>query len=254
LATAFTDFRPLDAVPARAALALVPRSAPRVPSYASYASSQRRIRWPLVVALGVVHALVAVVIALDSPAMHALRRTEPIAVSILREAPKPPPPERPPKPLPVKRIAPLPVVEPPPVVLPDLPRVVELPTITLPPDPPRIVTPAPVIVPSAPVAAAPPGDPLVAPRFDAAYLDNPAPAYPSTSRRQHEEGRVLLRVRVGADGRAESVEIATSSGYDRLDRAAQDAVRRWRFEPARRGTEAVAAYVNVPIAFSLDRA
>ena len=73
------------------------------------------------------------------------------------------------------------------------------------------------------------------------------------SRRQHEEGRVLLRVRVGADGRADSVEIATSSGYGRLDRAAQDAVRRWRFVPARRGAEAVAAYFNVPIAFSLDR-
>src|SRR4030095_4883934 len=112
--------------------------------------------------------------------------------------------------------------------------------------------PAPVVVATAPAAAAP-APALVPPRFDAAYLDNPAPAYPSVSRRQHEEGRVMLRVRVGADGRAESVDIATSSGYDRLDRAAQDAVRRWRFVPARRGAEAVAAFVNVPISFTLER-
>ena len=240
----------LDAVPARAALALVRRSAPRMPSYAS---SQRRMRWPLVVALALAHALIVVVIALDSSALQTLRRPEPIAVTILRELPKPPPPESLPKPLPVKRIAPLPVAEPPPVVAPDLPRVVEVPTIMLPPDPPKVVAPAPLVAPTAPVAAAPPGDALVAPRFDAAYLDNPAPAYPTMSRRQHEEGRVMLRVRVGADGRAESVEIATSSGFDRLDRAAQEAVRRWRFVPARRGPDAVAAYVNVPIAFSLDR-
>ena len=67
-------------------------------------------------------------------------------------------------------------------------------------------------------------------------------------------GRVLLRVRVGADGRAETVDVAASSGYDRLDRAAIDAVRRWRFVPARRGDAAVSAWINVPIAFSLERA
>ena len=66
---------------------------------------------------------------------------------------------------------------------------------------------------------------------------------------------MLLRVLVGADGqRANRWTIAASSGFERLDRAAQDAVRRWRFVPARRGNDAVAAYVNVPIAFSLDRA
>src|SRR5204863_4492509 len=214
--------RTLEAVTARAAIAPGPLSVPRVPSYAS---SQRRMRWPLVVALALAHALVVVVIALDSPAFQTLRRPEPIAVTILRDMPKPPLPETLPKPLPVKRIAPLAVAESPPVVAPDLPRVVEVPTITLPPDPPKAVAPAPVVAPPAPVAAAPPGDALVAPRFDAAYLDNPAPAYPAMSRRQHEEGRVMLRVRVGADGRAESVEIAASSGFDRLDRAAQDAVR-----------------------------
>ena len=113
------------------------------------------------------------------------------------------------------------------------------------------VVPAPGPVP--PVAVAPPPVQTVPPRFDAAYLDNPAPLYPASAKRAGEEGRVLLRVLVSADGRAQSVEIAKTSGFDHLDVAAIDAVRRWRFVPARRGDAAVAAHANVPVVFSLRR-
>ena len=89
------------------------------------------------------------------------------------------------------------------------------------------------------------------PRFDAGYLKNPAPAYPPMSRRLGEEGRVVLRVLVEADGRPSEVAIKTGSGYPRLDHAAEDAVRRWRFVPARQGDEAVRAAVLVPIVFNL---
>jgi len=89
------------------------------------------------------------------------------------------------------------------------------------------------------------------PRFDADYLHNPAPAYPALSRRLGEEGRVLLRVYVHADGSAGQVEVRESSGYERLDRAAREAVARWRFVPARQGERPVAAWVLVPISFSL---
>lgn len=89
-------------------------------------------------------------------------------------------------------------------------------------------------------------------RFDAAYLNNPAPVYPAMSRRKHEQGKVLLHVRVSAQGTAERVEIQTGSGHVRLDSAALEAVKRWRFVPARRGDRAVAASVIVPIVFRLD--
>lgn len=117
--------------------------------------------------------------------------------------------------------------------------------------------PAPTItaVPAQPVrvaVAAPPAPAIEPPRFDLAYLRNPAPAYPLASKRVREEGRVVLRVRVTPAGLAESAEIRTSSGFERLDRAAIDAVKRWRFSPARRGAEPVAAYALVPILFSLD--
>lgn len=90
------------------------------------------------------------------------------------------------------------------------------------------------------------------PKFGAAYLHNPAPKYPPLSRRIGEEGRVLLRVLVAASGAAESVEIEAGSGSARLDQAAMDAVKNWRFIPAKRDKEPVSAFVIVPIQFTLN--
>lgn len=90
-------------------------------------------------------------------------------------------------------------------------------------------------------------------RYDAAYLSNPEPPYPPAARARGEVGTVRLRVRVGADGRPEAVELAQSSGYAQLDRAAENTVRlQWRFVPAQRGGSPVADMVIVPIAFRLQ--
>ena len=93
---------------------------------------------------------------------------------------------------------------------------------------------------------------VAAPSFDADYLNNPAPVYPLLSRNRGESGKVLLLVQVTAQGAAAQVEIRQGSGFPRLDQAALNAVRNWRFVPARRGDEAVAASVVVPITFRLD--
>jgi periplasmic protein TonB len=94
--------------------------------------------------------------------------------------------------------------------------------------------------------------PLSLPSLQADYLNNPAPDYPDDSRRQGEQGRVLLRVFVSAAGVVEQVTLRKSSGHSRLDQAALETVKTWRFVAARRGTEAVAAWVVVPISFSLE--
>ncbi|NJD25296.1 MAG: energy transducer TonB [Betaproteobacteria bacterium] len=90
-------------------------------------------------------------------------------------------------------------------------------------------------------------------RFDADYLKNPAPPYPPLSRKAGEQGKVVLRVAVTAQGTAEQVEIRTSSGSQRLDDAALNTVRNWRFVPARRGDGAVPSSVLVPIIFKLEQ-
>ena len=77
------------------------------------------------------------------------------------------------------------------------------------------------------------------------------PTYPLLSRRLREEGKVFLRVLVESDGRPTRIEIKTSSGSARLDQAAEQAVWRWKFIPAKRGNEAVSAWVVVPISFNL---
>jgi protein TonB len=118
--------------------------------------------------------------------------------------------------------------------------------ISVPPLPPE-----PEVVAVADPEPAPPA-PIVPPRFDADYLQNPPPVYPAPSRRAGEQGRVLLRVVVRPDGTAQSVELRQSSGSQRLDEAALEAVRRWRFVPARQGSVPISAAVIVPIVFSLE--
>ena len=111
----------------------------------------------------------------------------------------------------------------------------------------------PAHVAEAPAKVEAVAEPVVEPpKFGAAYLNNPAPAYPSVSRRFGEQGRVLLRVLVSENGLAQSVQLDSSSGYEKLDRAAMEAVKKWSFIPARRSNQPVSAYVLVPIKFSLN--
>ena len=117
---------------------------------------------------------------------------------------------------------------------------------------PEAIASPPAVVPLPAPGAPPVAAPVTPPRHDAAYLSNPPPRYPPIARRNGEQGRVVLRVLVTIDGQADTVEVRTSSGSERLDRAAVETVRNWRFVPARQGERAVAAWVLVPITFSLD--
>lgn len=112
---------------------------------------------------------------------------------------------------------------------------------------------APVAVPVEAKPTPPAPEPVSQARFDADYLRNPAPPYPPLARRMGEEGKVLLRVSVNAQGTADSVEIKTSSGSERLDDSAQRTVRNWKFIPAKRGDAAVQSWVLVPIIFKLEQ-
>ena len=88
--------------------------------------------------------------------------------------------------------------------------------------------------------------------FSAAYLRNPAPSYPLASRRAAEQGTVMLRVLVTREGLASRVAVEKSSGAPHLDAAALEAVKAWRFTPARRGADAVESWMLVPIVFRLE--
>ena len=186
----------------------------------------------------------------------AIVQAAPIMVDLVTPQPKPEvKPERLPKPLPVrKRVTPVKPVAPPPIVT--APQQAESPYVAPPPPPPAPLPPveAPLAVAAAPEAAppAPPAPvPVTPPIFHADYLNNPPPVYPALSRRMGEEGKVVLRVFVSEQGLPGTVQVRTSSGHSRLDEAALNTVRSWRFVPARRGNAPVGAWVLVPISFSL---
>jgi protein TonB len=89
----------------------------------------------------------------------------------------------------------------------------------------------------------------------AAYGQTPAPDYPDEARTLGEQGTVMLRVTVGADGTVRQVTLEKSSGFQDLDDAAEETVRdEWRFVPAIRNGSAIDSWVLVPIRFTLKEA
>ncbi len=164
---------------------------------------------------------------------------------------KPEPPKPAPQPLakplpppPVLTANPTPAAASAPVVQPPAPNPDPVPEV-LPPPPPPVIAAAPAPKPAAPAA------PTAPPRA-ADYLTNPKPPYPALSKRLGEEGMVRLKVRVNPDGSVAQLELAKSSGFARLDQSALDTVlSSWKFHPGMQDGKPVAAWVIVPIEFTL---
>lgn len=116
--------------------------------------------------------------------------------------------------------------------------------------------PAPLAPIQAPVAAAPaaPAAParVEQPSSDASYLNNPSPVYPAVSRRMGEQGKVLVRVLIGADGVPQKADVATSSGFARLDQSAIEYVMKCRYIPGKVGGVPQAMTHIAPVNFVLN--
>ena len=66
------------------------------------------------------------------------------------------------------------------------------------------------------------------------------------------EGTVILKVNVLTNGSPGSVKVLTSSGYDILDHSAIQAVQKWSFIPAKKGSDIIDQWVEIPIQFKLN--
>ncbi|WNW11835.1 energy transducer TonB [Pseudomonas sp. DTU_2021_1001937_2_SI_NGA_ILE_001] len=184
-------------------------------------------------------------------------------------APEPPPPEPPPPPPPPEPEQPVEdpdAVEPPPKQI-EKPKVekpkpvkkpepVKKPTPPAPPKP--LAAPAPAAPPAPPAPAPAPAPPApAAPVKESAAvsglasLGNPPPEYPGLALRRNWEGRVVLRIKVLPNGRAGAVEVTKSSGKPVLDEAAVEAVRNWKFIPAKRGDTPIEGFATQTIDFKL---
>lgn len=179
------------------------------------------------------------------------------------ESPSLPPPPPPAEPVAKTEPVPAPKPDPDPLPLPDPPpkpiqRPPPQPQPALKPAPAAKKTPSP---PTAPPASSSPARPGSAPGATPgtsdskgtrpSYREGPQPKYPAESSAAREHGTVYLIVEISAAGRPDSVKLERSSGFERLDRAAMEAVRRWRFNPAVRDGKPVPARVSLPVRFQL---
>lgn len=165
----------------------------------------------------------------------------------------PPAPRRPQPTKPVLPRANTPPIEP--TVASAAPPAPDLPAKTAAPSAaPQAATPTVAPGPPHPAAAASAApEPVVetAASYKAEYLDNPPPPYPRLSRQLGEEGTALLKVQVGPNGRPLQIKLMSSTGYPRLDEAAETTVAQWRFVAATRNGQSITSWVLVPIKFRI---
>jgi len=204
-------------------------------------------------AVALAHAvLLGLLLAPDTPAPVTPAR--PLTVSLITpetETPQPKPQPSPARPTPQAN----PLPPPPPLAA----RATALPARQQPaietPQPTPVLDPMPDVVPPTPAAAveaAQAAPPPPTPPRPADYLNNPKPPYPALSKRLGEEGVVRLNILVSPDGSVARLELARSSGHARLDESAMKTVQAsWKFEPATQAGKPVAAWVIVPIQFTL---
>lgn len=124
-------------------------------------------------------------------------------------------------------------------------------------DPTGVLSPQPAAYPLAvPESARPPTAPTPAkvelPSSNASYLHNPAPVYPALSKRLGEQGKVLVRVLIGADGSPQHAELKRSSGFERLDRSALEYIMKCRYVPGKVAGVPQAMWHEAPVSFVLE--
>lgn len=221
------------------------------PAYERGAYRASRASGPLalVASAGVMLAFLAVLATLGVVhKQEARKRLHVVTMRNLDTTPPPPPPpaaapELDPDPAPAQAVVPKPMIAlpapGPAQVMVDAPPP---PAPPAPPGPAAASTAAPAAPARAAAAVRDAGD------LSGTLVEARPPTYPPESRRAREEGTVKLRLLVGPDGRVAEIEVAASSGSRRLDRAALQAVRRWRWSPVTAGGEAVAVrgYVTIP--------
>lgn len=244
--------RASSAASARAAamVRVIPPAPGYTPSGGRYGEGRKSSLPGVALAVAVHIAIVPVLLGLG---YHAVAKKDDRLVAINLSPPPPPPPAAEteqqqkletritPPPVPII----IPVVQPVPVAIADpLPQARPA-VVAAPPAPPATLAPPASLAPPSIVSADSLGTRMIAGK---------PPRYPVESRRRKEQGTVELLLVLGTDGAVETISVAKSSGFTRLDEAALSAVRRWRWQPTLRGGQAVRVRGVVEIPFVLQTA
>lgn len=216
--------------------------------------------WYFIGAVILLH-LVAVIGYLNrDTTSHFVQKKHEVAIEFIKPEVIPPPPIEPPKPPPPPPPKVNKVVTPPPqpaLRTPVADEVIAPTDITVQENTQAPVSTAPVEAAVVPTPPAPPApvveEPITEATANAGYLNNPKPEYPASAIRQGWGGTVVLRVRVLANGSAESVQVKKSSGRKVLDESAMAAVKNWTFVPSKRGSTPIDGWATVPIVFNPEQ-
>jgi len=207
----------------------------------------RRANWPVIIAVLLLHA---VLLAAIMQARSQFVRHKQATLAVLNLASPPPPPaavEPPPEDSKPEIVAPRPVVLVPAPVSKVETAPVPAPKQAFSPAPALIAAPAP-----APVNIPTPVATVQATDLSTKMISGKPPRYPIESRRKKEQGTVVLALTLGLDGRVSAMTVAKSSGFARLDDAARDAVRSWRWAPTLREGQPAIVRGRVEIPFVLQ--
>ncbi|ABE49144.1 energy transducer TonB [Methylobacillus flagellatus] len=246
---------------------LVPKRTPRTPDAQHFSVKA------LIVTILVHAAVFTALIIASTREPHREESAPPIMVSLVQSpepvpevaitepepqpTPKPPQPKPKPKPKPKVVDKPVPIEAPQPVE-----QVEEVREEVSEPQPQEAQqAPSQAPVQDAPVVAeriepVPPPEPKEQPIPEVAisgvsYSHQEIPVYPAMSRRLGEQGVVMLRILISETGVPESIEIESSSGSERLDKAALEATKKSRFNPYKRNNKPMKVSVIAPVRFSI---
>ena len=238
----YASFPEPKAVAAPVPAIMMPAALPELPSRFG---EDRRPNWVMIASIVAVHALLLFalvkfdVIQIDKP------KPAPLVVALIPEAAPPPPVQQevaPPEAVVPRIVAPKAIVDVP------APVPVPVPVVAVSaPMPPQAVLVAPA-APAGPTPAAP----VAVADLSSKMISGSPPKYPIESRRKREQGTVVLTVLLNVDGGVADVGVARSSGFQRLDKAALDAVRRWRWSPTLQGGKPMMVRGIVDIPFVLQ--
>lgn len=187
--------------------------------------ADRNPNWSMIIGIVALH-VVTLTALVKFDVIHIAEKKKPLVVELIAEPPAPPADKPKPEPVVVEKVQPV-VVTPQPIVQ------------TIAPPPPITVTTTPPPPKQVTVAAPQPTGPVMVGNLDEKLLEGSPPRYPMESRRKHEQGTVVVRLLIGADGRVTDISVVQSSGFNRLDQAALQAIRTWRWQPTIRDGQPV---------------
>jgi len=189
-----------------------------------------------------------------TPAQPLMMEVSMIAMSAPKPAVAPPPPAPPPpeKKPPPKKPQPKPVPKKAPPIVQKAPEYAPVEPVSEPqPTPVTDTASSTPVTTTTTSTTATNAEQFTEANFRANYAHNPKPEYPMIAKSRGWQGKVMLRVQVSAEGLSDTVAVEISSGHEMLDESAVDAVKKWKFIPAKRGETPVASSVIVPIIFTL---